>query len=108
MFFYDPSTRESIELTKGIHGRTFWGNKLLLAVVDLEENSILPNHSHPHEQGGIVIKGELELTIAGEAKTLVPGDIYIIPGGIEHSARVRSQPAQVVDIFTPVREDLQY
>jgi quercetin dioxygenase-like cupin family protein len=66
MFFYDPRQRESIEITAGIRGRTFWGDKLMLVVVDLEANSVLPNHSHPHEQGGFVIKGEMELTIAGE------------------------------------------
>lgn len=87
MYFYDPKSRESKELATGIHGRTFWGSNLMMVVVDLEANAVLPRHTHPHEQGGVVISGEVELTIDRETRKLSPGDIYIIPGGVEHSAR---------------------
>ncbi len=108
MYFYDPKSREYKELAAGIHGRTFWGSNLLMAVVDLEANAILPSHTHPHEQGGIVLSGEVELTIDRETRNLSPGDIYIIPGGVEHSAKTGSRPAQLLDIFAPAREDLKY
>ena len=108
MYFFDPKNRESKDITAGIHGRTFWGSNLLLAVVDLDAHAILPDHSHPHEQGGIILSGEVEFTIDGETQKLSPGDIYIIPGGIEHSVRVGAYPAQLLDIFAPVREDLKY
>jgi len=108
MYFYDPKSREPKEIAAGIHGRTFWGSNLLMALVDLDANAILPNHTHPQEQGGIVIAGDIELTIGGEMRKLSPGDIYIIPGGIEHSARVGSQPVQILDIFAPPREDFMY
>ena len=108
MSFYDPRERETKEIARGIDVRTFWGDKLMLAVVDLEANAVLPIHSHPHEQGGLVLKGELELTIDGETQSLKEGDVYLIPGGVEHHANAGAEPVQVLDIFTPIRQDLQY
>ena len=31
--------------------------------------------------------------------------MFIIPGGVEHSARPVGGPAVVLDLFSPVRED---
>jgi quercetin dioxygenase-like cupin family protein len=108
MYYYHPQERATKELFPGIIARTFWGEKMLLAVVDLAANAVLPNHSHPHEQGGIMIEGEMEWTIGGETRVLKPGDIYIIPGDIEHSAKVGDKPVKVLDIFSPIREAFQY
>jgi quercetin dioxygenase-like cupin family protein len=108
MYFHDPESRMTKELRPGILGRSFWGDNLMLLIVDLEANAILPNHNHPHEQGGIVLEGELEFTIAGERRMLHPGDIYMIPGGVEHMVQVGASPARVLDVFSPVREDLKY
>ena len=107
-YFCDLENRESKELLAGVHIRTFWGNEMLLSIVDLAANTFVPAHDHPHEQAGTVISGEFELTIAGETRRLKPGDTYIIPGGVEHSARAGDAPARALDIFSPVREDYQY
>jgi len=80
MTFYDPTERQAKELVTGINARTFWGEEMLLAVVNLDPNSHLPRHSHPHEQSGTVIAGQMEMTIANETRLLKPGDVYIIPG----------------------------
>ena len=41
--------------------------------------------------------------------TLVkPGDIFIIPGGVEHGVRVFDQPCKALDIFSPVREEYKW
>lgn len=108
MYFHDLETRPIKELLPGVNARTFWGDNLLLAVVDLEANAIIPPHSHPHEQGGLVIEGELEFTIGDEIRLAKTGDLYIIPGGVEHGVRVGIQPARVLDIFSPVREEYKY
>jgi quercetin dioxygenase-like cupin family protein len=108
MYFFDPPHRESKELLPGIIARTFWGEKMLAAVVDLDPNTELPMHDHPHEQLGIVIDGEIELSIGGKAQLLKPGDIYIIPGGVRHGAKTFDQPVKVMDVFSPVREEYKY
>jgi len=108
MYFYHPDDREVKELLAGIYARTFWGERLMLAVVELDAGSILPTHNHPHEQGGIVLEGTLEFSIDEETRRLVPGDIYIIPGGVKHKVIVGENPAKVLDIFSPVREEYKY
>ena len=105
MNFYNSSDRETKELLPGINARTFWGDRVMLAVVDLDANSMLPTHSHPHEQAGYVLEGELEMNIAGNLRLIRPGDIYFIPGNIEHSVTVGSQGAKILDIFSPIREE---
>jgi len=64
-------------------------------------------HSHPHEQCGYVISGKYHLIVEGDEKIDVimhPGDTYAIPGGTPHSFEV-IEPGEVVDVFTPHRED---
>ena len=107
-YFCDLENREAKEAAPGVHIRTFWGNKMLLSIVDLAPNVVVPAHSHPHEQAGAVISGELEMTINGETRWLKPGDTYIIPGGVEHGARTGDTPARALDMFSPVRADYQY
>jgi quercetin dioxygenase-like cupin family protein len=107
-YFCDVEHRAAKEIAPGIQIRTFWGDEILVSVVDLAANSVVPLHSHPHEQAGVVISGELELTIAGETRILGPEDTYIIPGGVEHSGRTGDAPTKVWDVFSPVREDYQY
>ena len=59
MYFYNPEEKQPRELAPGITARTFWGENMLMAVVDLAAGSALPRHSHPHEQAGTVLSGEL-------------------------------------------------
>ena len=108
MYFYNAKERESKEIVPGGTIRTFWGDNTLLSVVSIDPNVEVPRHTHPQEQSGIVLEGEMEMGVAGEVKTLRPGDMYIIPGGVEHYAKTSSSHARVLDIFSPVREDYQY
>lgn len=64
----------------------------------------LPLHSHPHQQVGYVVSGELHLTIAETAYICHPGDSYAIPGGVPHRAHFPIASI-VIDGFTPRRED---
>jgi quercetin dioxygenase-like cupin family protein len=56
----------------------------------------------------MVLQGEPTFTINGETRRLKPGDLYIIPGGVTHSVQVGEQPAQVLDVFNPVRQEYKY
>ena len=108
MYFFNPEERQSKELAHGINAKTFWGEKMLAAVVDLDANVHLPRHSHPHEQMGIVIAGQIEFVVADQNKVLNPGDVYFIPGDVENEARTFDHPVKVMDVFSPVREEYKY
>lgn len=108
MYFHDSQKRATKELAPGVLARTFWGEGLMLVLVDLAPHAVVPAHSHPHEQAGVVLQGKLAFEIGGEQQVLGPGDVYTIPGGTPHAVRTLDHPAQVLDVFTPVRADLQY
>ena len=108
MYFYNPEEREAKELVPGINAKTFWAEKMLAAVVDLDPNVHLPRHSHPHEQMGIVIEGQIEFTVGDKKKVLSPGEVYFIPGDVEHEANTFDHPVKVMDVFSPVREEYKY
>ena len=104
----DLSKGISRTLTKGLKASIFPGEQAMVSVVTIDPNSIVPNHTHPHEQAGILIEGELEMIIGDESKLLKPGDMYIVPGNIEHYATATDKGAKVIDIFAPVRDEFKY
>ena len=109
MSFCEIDNRATKELAPGVHARTFWGKKMLLAYVEIAAHGKVPNHSHPHEQCGTVSAGEVVFCINGEEeRTLTVGDCYVIPGGVEHWATAGSAPAVLVEVFSPVREEYKY
>ncbi len=85
MYFHDSRTRAAKTLVPGVDARTFWGERMLVAVVDQDAGAVIPPHSHPHEQVGTVLEGTLSFTIGGETRQVGPGDVWVIPGGVEHS-----------------------
>lgn len=107
-YFVDPGNREPIQLVPGARTRTFWGEQMLLSLVEVDADFEVPLHTHSHEQGDIIVEGELEMGIGGEVKLLKPGDMYIIPGNVEHYAKAYGNKAVALDIFSPVREEFQY
>ncbi len=78
---------------------------LMISVVSLEPHSLVPDHSHPHEQMGLLISGRLEFTIGGVTRILGPGDAWKIPGGVVHRVVALDDPAVALDVFHPIRED---
>jgi len=108
MYFYDPQDRPGKELVAGVTIRSFWGDKMLASLVDLEPNAVIPGHSHPHEQIGVVVAGEYTITIGEETRLVGPGDIYIIPGGVSHGVVTGEAQSTAFEVFSPVREEYKY
>jgi quercetin dioxygenase-like cupin family protein len=61
-------------------------------------------HSHPHEQIFWMLKGRMEFRLGDERKVCGPGDLAVIPGGVEHEAWF-PEDTEVIDVFAPPRED---
>ena len=96
---------EAVEIAPGARVRTPYGENIMLSYLELEEGCVVPEHSHPHEQAGMLLEGRMELTIGDETRTCESGEMFVIPGGVTHSARPLDGPAVVLDVFSPVRED---
>ena len=108
MAFYKAEDRTPKEIVPGGTIRTFWGENTLLSLVDIDAGAEVPLHTHPHEQSGIVLEGNLELGVSGDVQVLKPGEMYIIPGNVEHYAKAVGSRARALDIFSPVREEFKY
>ncbi len=96
---------DGFELAPGVRMKPLFGDGAMLNLIELDEGAGLGAHGHPHEQLGLMLEGELALTIDGVEHRLLPGDAYQIPGGVEHAARSVGGPCRVLDVFQPVRED---
>lgn len=89
----------------GVDIYTCAGQQMMLSLVEFEPHAVVQPHSHPHEQMGMLLEGELTFTIGGETRTLRPGEMWRIPGGVVHSAVAGDKPVKALDVFHPVRED---
>ncbi len=105
MPFIDINIQPEKQVFDGVTIRTIHGEKLMMSYVHLQPHSTVTEHSHLHEQMGIVLEGTFELTIDRESRTLKKGDTYLIPSHIKHSAKAFDTTAIVLDIFSPPRED---
>jgi quercetin dioxygenase-like cupin family protein len=103
---YDSlSTVRPYKIWDGAVARAVQGERITFAVVDLEPNLVVPEHHHPNEQVGLVLRGFVTMTIAGEARRLGAGETYVIPGDVPHGAETGPEGASVIDVFNPTRED---
>ncbi|OEK02346.1 cupin [Roseivirga sp. 4D4] len=96
---------QSKELLPGFSVKFIHAEKMTLAYWDIKAGSVLPEHSHPHEQvAAQVMSGEFELTLEGESKVMKTGDVAVIPSNAVHSGKAITD-CQLLDVFSPVRED---
>lgn len=101
----DLSEIERIAVWEGIRARRVEGEQVTLAVVELDPNAQVPEHTHPAEQNGMVIRGQMRFRVGDEERVLGPGGTWRILGGQPHSATAGPQGAVVIDVFSPIRTD---
>lgn len=80
------------------------GEKTLMCEFYIEKGALLPEHSHPYEQTGYLVQGELELYIDGEKHVCLAGDSWSIHMDVKHSAAALSD-VKAIEVFSPVRGD---
>jgi unsaturated pyranuronate lyase len=61
-------------------------------------------HSHPQEQMVYIVSGHLSFQHPGGVFEATAGDSFLVPGNVEHQASAL-EDSEVLDIFTPARED---
>ena len=54
-YTYDASEGNRRELAPGVILRTIWGEKIM---IEIAANAVVPMHSLPHEQAGMVLEGD--------------------------------------------------
>jgi quercetin dioxygenase-like cupin family protein len=103
--FDDLSTLDVQRIWDGVHGRVVHGERITLGVIELDPNSVVPEHSHENEQLGMCLSGSLLFRVADESRELGPGETWTIPGNVPHEVQVGPEGAVVIDVFVPPRDD---
>ena len=103
--FWKPEGIPPRTLAPGVTAKIVSGEKLMLSLVTLAPGAVVPTHSHPHEQMGMMVSGTMEFTIAGETRVLPGNGMYLVPGGVPHAAKGGPGGAVALDAFAPPREE---
>ena len=82
---------------EGVRGWLLQGGENQVVFFDIQPVGGVPAHSHD-AQWGIVVEGDMELTIGDETKVYGKGDWYYIPKGVVHSANFPTR-VSVIDVF---------
>ena len=95
-----------LELMAGIQARPVHGERITLAVVELDPGLRMPEHRHPNEQVGIVLRGEFTFTVGGETRVRRTGDSWVIPPQVPHAVETTGAAGcTVIETFSPPRAD---
>ena len=89
----------------GAVARAVQGDRITMAVVDMEPNVAVPTHQHANELLGFVLRGTMTMTIGDETRELQAGETYVIPSNTPHAGAAGPEGASVVDVFNPPRAD---
>lgn len=82
-----------------------YGGKLMAVQFTFDAGVASALHSHPHEQIGYVVSGEIDLMMEGQpAARLTAGCSYYVPANLKHNIKTH-KPSVLFDCFTPMRED---
>ena len=92
------------EIIPGFRARFVHSANMSFAHWSIDQDAILPEHSHEHEQVVNVIDGEFELSIDDDTRRLRRGEVAVIPPNAVHSGRAITD-CRVIDVFYPIRED---
>ncbi len=99
MGFWDRIDTLSLQdFRPGIRSRAEFGEKLVMAVMEIGPGKEDPGHRHPFEQCGVVIEGRIEMFVAEDRRVLQPMETYFIPAGAFHGWKTFDVPARILDV----------
>jgi len=103
--FADIGDVEPQRIWGGVFGRTIEGERITFSLVELDPDTVVPEHSHENEQVGMLVAGSLSFTVGGETKELGPGGTWCITAHVPHSVVTGPGGAVVIEVFSPTRDD---
>jgi quercetin dioxygenase-like cupin family protein len=81
----------------GVQGRLLQATEMQAVFFSVETTGEIPPHAH-QAQWGVVLEGEMELTVDGVTRRCRRGESYYIPAGAVHAVRILS-PMKALDVF---------
>jgi quercetin dioxygenase-like cupin family protein len=103
--FFHVDELEVLRIWDGVHARAVAGDEAKLTWIELDPDTVVPEHHHVNEQTGLLVRGSLTFTIGGETKELLPGAMWVIPADVPHSVTAGPEGAALAELFAPPRAD---
>jgi quercetin dioxygenase-like cupin family protein len=75
--------RRARDLAGSVHGF----DSLFVTENEMDHGSTIPLHTHPVEEGWVVLEGELSVRIGDEWVTVPAGSVARVPPGVPHAVR---------------------
>lgn len=91
-------------VTGKIERRILSGSQGMIVWWRMEAGAHAAPHQHPHEQIVWMLKGRMDFRIGNDRRSMVAGDVAVIPGNVEHEG-LFPEDTEVVDVFAPPRQD---
>ena len=91
-------------VTDKISRRVLAGKQGMIVWWSIKAGAHAAAHRHPHEQIVWMLKGRMDFRIGEERRSMVGGDVAVVPSGVEHEGFF-PEDTEVVDMFAPPRED---
>lgn len=82
---------------EGVRGKLLQAKDRQLVFFEIEPVGAIAPHSHG-AQWGVLLEGEMDLTIGDQTRTYRKGDSYFIPAGVVHGATFRTR-CRIIDLF---------
>ena len=89
----------------GIRRQMVVGQNVMMCRFTFDPFVVTDEHTHPHEQMTLVVKGRVKFIIDGEVRTVSAGDVLHFPSNNRHGATMLDEEVVLIDIFSPIRED---
>jgi quercetin dioxygenase-like cupin family protein len=102
--FASLATLPEERVTDKISRKIVAGDQEMIVWWSMKAGAHAAAHRHPHEQIAWMLKGKMEFRLGTERFSCGPGDVVVIPGGVEHEAFF-PEDTEVIDVFAPPRQD---
>ena len=104
-----PINKDKIQEVKALEGisrKTLtYNDSVMLCFFDLKKGAEIPLHDHDAHQIGYVVSGKIQFITETRGEFLAQeGDSYVFDSWEKHGAKIL-ETAQVVEVFSPARED---
>lgn len=104
-FFVDKSQCAHHTIFPGVEIYTMAGERMMLSLVEFQPGAVVEEHSHPHEQMGMLLEGSARFFVGDQERLVRPGEMYRIPGDVKHRVVALEEGATALDFFYPIRDE---
>ncbi len=95
---------EEREIVPGFFGRFVHTDDTTVAHWRVVKDAAIPMHSHVSEQIANLIEGRFEFNVDGDKKSIIPGEVVVIPSNVKHGGRALTD-CRIIEVFNPARDD---